>query len=667
MMKTRSALSSLVMLTAIPTVFAADDPNLETVVVIGEREESGITKLVGSVDLISQEELAYETVDDTLELFNKVPGVYLSRYNQGIINTDISIRGFAGDGVTPHGKLLIDGIPANLHNGYNELDQLFPLHIDMIEVFKGTSDPRYGLFNIAGNYNVTTRQDEAKEIELTLGSFNTQEVEGYAGFSDGDLTQSYSAGYRTNEGYRDNVDLDKYSLAGSWQWQIGDTKEFRIIARHAGYEGDSPGYFNDPATARANPSGSESFARLDGGDKETTHISVHWAQDFSNDKQWQFKFYNQSFERERWVRFSEASTLRNRYDDQKQWGLISTLNWSLEKNWSMAWGVDYEYQDVIEQRFNTVNVDTRERSTDPADVRRDRAYEFISYGTYLQINHQPSDKLRWNFALRADRLDGDYEDRDPDSIETRDMHDFGTIIQPKLNIVYASTDSLNLFANFGRSFQHPFGKSAYRGANDVSRDVSINDGWELGSQWTPSNSVNMRISYWQQNASDEFINVDGTNQNVGETDRSGFDIAFNGDLGEDWSFWGSFTTIDTEISRAADSLSTAEGNELRSIPDFTASLGLNYQITSNFVARIHLDAQGDYYINEANVGGKYGDYTLLSASADYQADWGTIKIQLNNITDEYYEYAFDFGNDAAFTIHSPGDGINGSVSVSWNL
>ena len=99
-------------------------------------------------------------------------------------------------------------------------------------------------------------------------------------------------------------------------------------------------------------------------------------------------------------------------------------------------------------------------------------------------------------------------------------------------------------------------------------------------------------------------------------------------------------------------------------PDLTASVGLNYQVTPKFVTRLHVDAQGDYYINEANVGGRYGDYTVLSASADYDAGWGVIKLQLNNITDEYYEYAFDFGNDASFTIHSPGDGFNGNVSVS---
>lgn len=648
----------------IPNVFAEENA-LDTIVVVGEIPSLDTTGLVGSMDILSQDELTYEHVDDTLELFNKVPGVYLSRFNQGIINTDISIRGFAGDGVTPHAKLLVDGIPTNLHNGYNELDQLFPLGISSIAVFKGTSDPRYGLFNIAGNYNVTTRQDDAREVELTIGSYDTEEVQAYAGFTHGKLIHSYSVGYRESEGYRNHTDLDKFAFSGSWAYEIDDTKDIRLIVRTSDYEGDSPGYLGSHQTARSHSRRSESFASQDGGEKETRHVSIHWSQIFNNDLEWELKTYSQTFERERWVRFSEGGSLQNRYDDQEQWGIISTLSLPLSDSWSLSWGTDYEYQDVLEQRFKTLSNDTRSRDRTPDGIIRDRSYDFTSYGSYLQLFHEPNEKLRWNVALRADRLVGDFKNRPTG--ETRDMFDFGTIVQPKFNIVYAPIDTVNLFANWGRGFQHPFGVSAYTSGDTNARDVSINDGWELGTQWTPSDSVTIRLSYWQQKARDEFVVIDGTSQNVGETERKGIDLAFNGQLNDDWSYWGSFTTIDSEIIKASDSNSAFEGNELRSIPDHTASIGLNYQITPRFIARVHLDAQGDYYVNEANKGGQYGDYAILNMSADYETNWGKIKLQLNNLTNEFYQYVFDFGNEGTSTIHSPGDGINGSLSISWNL
>lgn len=643
----------------------AEETTLDTIVVVGEIPSFDSAGLVGSMDVLSQDELAYEHVDDTLELFNKAPGVYLSRFNQGIINTDISIRGFAGDGVTPHAKLLIDGIPSNLHNGYNELDQLFPLGISSIAVFKGTSDPRYGLFNIAGNYNVTTRQDEGREIELTIGSYDTEEVQAYAGFTHGKLTHSYSMGYRENEGYRNHTDLSKFAFSGSWAYEIDDTKDIRLIVRTSQYEGDSPGYLGSHQTARSHSRRSEDFANEDGGEKETRHVSLHWSQVFNNDIEWELKTYSQIFERERWVRFIEIWDLGYRYDDQEQWGVISTLSLPLSDTWSLTWGTDYEYQDVLEQRFRTLSNDTRSRDRTPAGVVRDRAYDFTSYGSYLQLFHEPNEKLRWNVALRADRLKGDFRNRPTG--ERRNMFDFDTIVQPKFNIVYAPIDTVNVFANWGRSFQHPFGASAYTDGDSDGRDVSINDGWEVGTQWTPSDLMTIRISYWQQKARDEFVVIDGTSQNVGETERRGVDLSFNGQINDDWSYWGSFTTIDSEIMKEDDANAGNKGNELRSIPDHTASIGLNYQVTPQFITRIHLDAQGDYYVNEANEGGQYGDYAILNMSADYETKWGKIKLQINNLTNEFYQYVFDFSDDGTATIHSPGDGINGSVSISWNL
>jgi iron complex outermembrane receptor protein len=114
---------------------------LDTVVVIGEATETPELDLQGSLDVIGRSEIGYENVNDTSALFNKIPGLYIARYNQGLVNSDIAIRGFSGDGETPHLKLLIDGVPMNLHNGFGEMDQLFPTGIESITVFKGTSDP----------------------------------------------------------------------------------------------------------------------------------------------------------------------------------------------------------------------------------------------------------------------------------------------------------------------------------------------------------------------------------------------------------------------------------------------------------------------------------------------------------------------------------------------
>ncbi|MEL6188596.1 MAG: hypothetical protein AAFU79_28585 [Myxococcota bacterium] len=37
---------------------------------------------------------------------------------------------------------------------------------------------------------------------------------------------------------------------------------------------------------------------------------------------------------------------------------------------------------------------------------------------------------------------------------------------------------------------------------------------------------------------------------------------------------------------------------------------------------------------------------------------------MNNVFDDFYEYVFDFSDDGTFTIHSPGAGVNATVSYT---
>ena len=135
----------------------------ESVVVIGsvERAQSphpASASLPTSVDIMGGDQIARENVDLSYELLKKVPGVYVNDYNQGVVAGGVAIRGFNTEGDIMHVKLLIDGIPANANSGAADLNAVFPLNIDRMELVKGTNDPRYGLFNIAGNVQIFTSQ-----------------------------------------------------------------------------------------------------------------------------------------------------------------------------------------------------------------------------------------------------------------------------------------------------------------------------------------------------------------------------------------------------------------------------------------------------------------------------------------------------------------------------
>lgn len=654
-------ISTLTSSLASTAILASDEEAIEKVLVIGRSDSFAATaNLAGSYELIGRDQLDYLHVDDNVELFTKLPGISVSRYNQGPINADLAIRGFDGDGTSPHAKLLIDGIPANLHNGFGELEQLFSLNIDSIQAFKGTSDVRYGLYNVAGNYQIFSRSDtDITEFEVTGGSYDTLEVQGYSGHQNNKLTHNYGVGYRKSGGYRDNTDLERYAVSGKWFYELSADTKIGYIARYSYFDADAPGYLTREES-RQDPRASASYASEDGGDKTVFHNSVHLQSELQ-DLTVSAKAYFQTFERERWVRFSEAGSLSNRYDDQEQIGLLVNASYALNAQWQLLGGLSYQDEDVIEQRFGTVG---QVRQRDNNNVLRDFEYDVNTTGIYASLENEASSQLEWNIGVRADKFDGDFTSFDNQGIATpRDIYDFDWIVQPKLNVFFNATADWLIFFNYGESFQRPIGSSLFTTGDVNARDVSTNTGWEFGSTISVVENANLRLSLWQQDAEDEFVLLDGVSQNVGETERKGWELALTWSPTDMIEVWANYSSVDTEIVNPGSGAEATIGNELRSIPEYTASIGFDAALNERATARVHLDAQGDYYVNEANLGGKFGDYSLVHASVDYEFNWGLVSLNANNIFDEYYEYVFDFSADGTATIHSPGDGRNYSVSV----
>ena len=648
---------------------AAASVELDSVVVFGKKEQATTTDkgLAGSVDVITREELEYEHVTDTLELFSKTPGVVLSRYSQGIVNTEVSIRGFSGDGETPNAKVLVDGIPSNLFSGLSELDYLFPTNIQSVQVFKGTSDATSGLFATAGNYKVETRKDAGKQLQFGYGSFQTREMQGYYGEKQGDFTQNYAIGYRKGNGFRDHTENEKMALSGRWQMDF-EQSSLALSAKYGKYNApEAPGYMSKQQ-AREDRKGVAPNALNDSGEKEFKHLSLHYDYFFSNDLDLSLKTYWQNFDRERNVRFIGSPGVENRQDNQTSTGLIARLNWKINPQWAFETGYDIEHQavDQFNQRVNAVGVNVIRLSAD---------YNFTAQGIYAKVENTPVDWLRWNFALRADRLDAKANDpiiigtnANPTRLIPTDLYSDSSIVQPKFNIFANLTEQHRLFASAGRSFQTPtsFNLNQYNaaaGANFGSRTnikVAINDGWELGlkSSWIPA--LNTRVSYWQQQAKNEFITIDNIRQPIGETLRQGLDASFDYKLNDALSFWGNVSRVSAKIEEPNALNPEFKGNHIRSIPSYTASLGVQFMPNADWIARLHVDSQGDYYINESNRGGQYGGYTLTHANIDYKTSWGRISLLANNIFDRYYEYVFDFNSNGSTggVNFAPGAGRN---------
>jgi len=619
------------------------------------------TDLLTSVTVIGADQLENESVDYPLELLNKIPGVYLTDFNQGIITADVSMRGFNGEGSSPHLRLLVDGVPHNLNDGYNDLGAVFPLEIERVEVVKGTADPRHGFNAVAGSLNLQTYQSfVGQKLKVMAGDFGTFEAQGLAGFRSGGFSQTYFAGYRHTDGYRDHSELSKHSFAGKWfysgrddRWRIG------LSARIHEFEADAPGYITR-AEAATTPTASPAFSNTDGGTMENQQFSLHGDTQITPELTASAKLYRHDSLRHRYVRFTATVAQQERVADEAHEGAILTTRWKPATGslpMVVDAGVEFHSQDVLNQRFSAV---TRTRT----GTTRDHHYDLDNTGGFVSADVRPASWLRVVGALRADRFDGEFVNR-VNGARTPIL-DYGTIWQPKVSASVQPNRAAQFYASYGRAFQIGAGSAAY---GLKSLDASKNDGYELGLRSTPHRDVTLRVALWRQTATDEVrLKPDnsGDSENIGETKRDGVDFEATWRVHSRLTLWGAYTVQKGKFvnpgSRPADAL--LRGKEIDHIPDFTLKAGVDAELTKALSLSLSLIGQGDYHLLPANRTEQFGDYTLVNADLRYRWKKATFGLHVKNALDKRYGYVW---NDGAQSLFSPGDAraVLGSVSFEF--
>ncbi|WP_438017144.1 TonB-dependent receptor [Sorangium sp. So ce315] len=639
----------------------------EEVVVIGQRiGPLDSADVVTSVDILGGEEIQKQSAAEPLELLRRVPAVYVESFNQGVINADVGLRGFNTQGDVAHTKLLIDGIPSNHHVGLPDMKAIFPLEIERIEVVKGTNDPRYGLNNVAGNIHVVTRKTGNERIaRLLAGSFWTVEPQVLVASESGALSQTYFAGYRGSDSYRDHARSDK--VAGSAKWFYEPSRELRVglIVRGMLLDADAPGYL--PAEdARARPTTSPAHSSSDGGRQATLHASVHVDRELTEGLSWQLKGYGQAFLRDRWVKFDPDLDQQLRIEDDRQYGAISVLTYRARDpralDLTVEWGVDYQLQDNRYQRIPTVD-----RARQGAAFR-DEDFDLHAMGSYLQASTRPLEPIKLVAALRADRLAGagsfleQPEGEAPRRVD-RDLNDYGFIWQPKASVLVTPVKGQSVYANYGRSFQIGTGKGAYA-TQGTPLEPSINDGWEIGYRSSVFPWLKSHVAYWEQRASGEVRDKgdgSGDSENVGETLRRGFDVELTLRPFGFLSVWGAFSRAISEQVEPGPALAANKGKELDHVPSFSAKAGVDVHPTQELLVSLWCYAQGDYYLNKENHteehgSRKVGGYVVFNASAAYDVSESiALGVEVHNLLDRSYDTSIwhkDFG--AAGAQHNPG-------------
>jgi iron complex outermembrane receptor protein len=635
--------------------------------------------ILTSVDIMGSDKIEDKTVSNSWELLGQMPGIQLTETRMGAESGKVTFRAFNGEGYINGIKTLIDGIPSNVNSGNQRfIDMIFPLDIDYIEVVRGTNDPRYGLHNIGGNINFATRQGgNYTDGRLTYGSFDTREVQLAVGHEEGNFAQNYFMAKQDSQGFRDHSESNKYSVGGKWFVSDDEqTMKLGLIARLYHHQAEEPGFLTAQQLTASRTQSPAKNAN-DGDDRDMKHLSAHADFQLNDGLSLSNKLYFNSYDDDRTVTFTSYpvgnAPRQRRQWQERQTGMLSNLTWRAHEMLTLDGGVNYEQQNNEYRRYRyNFGIPTDFDAT-PARTQNDDSYTLYNTGAYVQAIIQPIEQLKIIPAYRVDQFSGNTELMN--GVKAK-LQDYGWIEQPKLSVVYSVTPDIDVYANWGRTFQILTGsdKPAYLTPGQAAFKPSINTGKEVGVKFSPFADSQARIAVWQQDATDEVANMPstGTTVGLGETRRRGVDMQLTVQLNEQWTLWGSHAIQEAKVvsARTASGQSLA-GNEVFSTPRYVSNLGADYQFNDDWRFGLQARAQGDYYIDELNQQGKYGGFAVLDANVRYQLSASTsLDLQLKNLTDRDYEYVwfdnFFWGGDDQ-PMFSPAPGRSAYLSVNMKL
>lgn len=600
--------------------------------------------ILTSVDVMGKEYIEDKNVKNSWELLGQMPGASMKSWQMGFESGKPAFRGFNGEGYINGIKLLIDGIPSNTNSGnMRYMDMIFPLDIEYIEVVRGTNDPRYGLHSIGGNINLVTRQGgNYSDGRITYGSFNTRDLQAALGVESDGWEQNYFFAKFDSDGYRNHSNTDKYAFGGKWFYKPKDSNlKLGLVVRNFEGKADEAGYLTG-AEYVANPDQNPARSADDKDVRRMQHVSVHAEYLISSDLRLNSKIYYNGIQDDRRVTYPSTGTAKsqNRYWDENHTGFLANVVWDLNKIVTIDSGLNIEHQDNQYRRYNWsasnfLGASSNCLAANGASAATCQDYSVDNVGAYVQAIIKPSKEWKFIPAYRVDKFDG--MTTNVRTSLSYDMNNYGWINQPKMSVVYSPTEVTSIYANWGKTFQILTGGSNglnYGPYASNQTSASINTGKEIGIKTKFIGAAEGRLAVWQHDGENEIstIAATGISTSLGTTKRKGVDIQLTGYLTSSTKAW-----IFHSIQEAKVGAGSLAGKEIFGTPRNITNVGVDHKASDKWRYGALARSQSSFYIDEYNLQGKYGSYTLVDANARYQYDKNIgINFEVKNIFDRKY-------------------------------
>lgn len=608
------------------------------------------------------------TIKDMLDF---TPGVFAqSRVNE---EARLSIRG-SGLSRTFHMRgirLLQDGIPINLADGGSDFQDIDPLALQHVEVYKGANALQYGAANLGGAINFVTPTGyttpnsvlrlDAGSHEFARAQFKTGDVLGNWDYF-ASLSQLRSDGFRQFSGQKNT------RLNANAGLKISPQLETRFYIIHGDLNQELPGNLTK-AQLQSNPTQANAASAAANSQRDflitrlankTTWISPtgveYNAGVYAVDKNLyhplSFGLIDQQTR--------DVGTFGNRIAQGELWGLRhdTTLGYNLVHG-------------VTEARiFNHVRGDR-------ISLRSHEDQKAHNMELYGESRLHLTDSVQWINGLQwthAKRTADDQFLSDGDGSYQRRYAQFS----PKTGLLWQASEAVQVYGNLSRAFEPPtFSETSPTRALEAQESTTF----EVGTRGV-AQEIRWDISAYYSQLNNEFVSyqlnplVPGLSAilNADNTVHQGVEIGLAGSFTRDllragdtlnWQLAYTFGRFRFDNDRVY-------GNAaIPGIPEQYVRAKLDYANTLGWTLSPNIEyvPQG-YFVDLANTLSS-DPYLLLGLNASYKfSDTLRVFVDARNLTDKVYAATTGVivnANGADSAQFSPGEGrsVYAGVEVKW--
>jgi len=594
----KTTIASLISLAFSTPTFAAENINLDNVIVTASRTPQTRESAIADVTVIDAEEIQRSGQSTLVELLAHQAGIEISNSGGSGAASGIFIRGTN----TSHVLVLIDGMRLNSATlGITAFENLPIGQIDKIEILRGPASTLYGQDAIGGIIQIFTKKGEGTlkfNANLGYGAYNTKRAD--AGVSGGTSnthfafnvssldTDSFSAINTKNKDYNDKDAYRNLAFSGNVSHQIEVGHEIGLQFLHS----DGRVHFDNA---------------FNGSNFDTK----------ADSKQYSFFIFSNNQFTDFWL---SKVRIGQGVDESVTLDEFSAKGGDLYKTrqFQLSWQNDFKlpigtltllYDNLNQHVSSSVNYTLKERDNDG----------FVA--SYL-LNY------------------------DAHSLQLSARHDsnsqFGSHNTGSLGYGYKINPNWRITGSYGTAFKAPTFNDLYYpffGNPDLKPELSSNIEGSLRYQ---ANNTSVSATIYHQKVKDLIGYDDAFNvMNINKARIDGLSLSANQHY--DNLNLGASIDIQSPKDEKLDKLLVRRANR-------HASLHANYAL-GDWHFGAEAIASSIRYNNSTN-SKSLGGYAVFNARVDYKFanDW-SIQARVNNIFDKEYALALDFSGE---TYNTPG-------------